>query len=86
MFGLNLEVMKDPYRIVDYTERMVHELGHIFRISETPGLPTTVFVVDPKDIEKVYRLGDQDYPRRFSFDDWKRIRKDLKIPFGMLLE
>ena len=86
VLGLNLEVMKDPFRITDYAEKTVHELGHIFRITGTPGIPSMVFVVDPKEIEKVYRLGDQDYPKRFPFDMWKKVREDLKIPFGIFLE
>ena len=86
VLGLNLEVMKDPYRVTDYVEKMVHELGHIFIITGTPGLPSVLTVVDPKDIEKVYRLGDQDYPKRFPFDMWKQIREDRKVPYGIFLE
>ena len=84
--GLNLEVMKDPSRLPEYTEKMVHEVGNIFKMTGVPGLPEMLFVIDPKDVEKVYRLGDQEYPTRLPFNELKQVRDELKVPYGMFLE
>ena len=83
--GLNLEMMRDPSRVADYFTKAAHELGHIFRITGTPGLPPMLCVVDPEDVATVFRVGDKDYPQRFRFEVWERARNELDIPFGMFL-
>ena len=84
--GLNLEVIKDPSRLSNYTEKMVHEVGNIFKMTGVPGLPEMLFVIDPKDVEKVYRSGDQEYPMRIPVNELKQVRDELKVPYGMFLE
>lgn len=38
ILGLNLAMMKDPSRLVDYMEQQVRELGFIFKLVGAPGL------------------------------------------------
>ena len=83
--GLNLEIMRDPSNVADHLTKAAHELGHIFRVVGTPGLPPMVCVVDPEDVATVFRVGDKDYPQRFRFEVWERARNELDIPFGMFL-
>ena len=84
-FGLNLELMRDPTKFADVLTRVASELGHIFRIVGVPGMPPMVCVLDPKDVEAVYRVGDSDYPERLRFESWEKAREELGIPFPMFL-
>ena len=84
--GMNLELMKNPNKVYDYFQKQAEKLGYIFRLTGTPGLPEMVVVVNPKDVEAVFRVGDSDSPRRFPFYEWEEARKELKKPNGMFLE
>jgi len=84
-FGLNMDMLREPYKAADYFERSFRELGFIFKVDGVPGLPEMVCLADPNDIEKVYRIGDADYPVRFQFADWIEARKELNKPIGMFL-
>lgn len=80
-------MMKDPSRLVDYMEQQVRELGFIFKLVGAPGLGEMVCIVDPKDVETVFRTGDaNNYPMRFSITEWKVAREELKKPIGLVLE
>ena len=72
--------------MADFMEWTTKELGHIFRLPGLPGMPEFVCVVDPADVETVYRTGDTDYPMRFVITEWVRARKEQNQPFGMFLE
>ena len=61
-------------------------LGKIFRHKGTPGTPELLFIVDPKDVELVYRAADRGYPMRFPLTDWCQSKDELKLPYGMFLE
>ena len=86
MLGLNIDMLKNPSQMADYMERTTKELGHIFKLPGLPAMPEFVCVVDPADVETVFRTGDTDYPMRFPFQDWVRARKELNQPSGMFLE
>ena len=79
------QIAKDPARIVDSMEMITHELGHIFRLSAGPR-SHFLFVVEPKDVEKVIRVGDLGYPERLPIYEWKQVRKELKVPPGLFQE
>ena len=84
--GLNWELMRDPKFLVDYLEKQVRTYGNIFRDKGGPGLPELLFIIDPKDVELVYRAGDRGYPMRFPITEWNQSRDELKLPYGMFLE
>ena len=84
--GLNLEMMKDPYHMVEHTIKIALQHGYIFKMSGPPSMPAFLFVIDPKDVEKVFRVVDAGYPKRFPINEWMQVREELKIPFGMFLE
>ena len=57
VLGLNLDVLKDSSNLVGNMEKNFRELGRIFKLTGVPGLSTMVCVVDPEDVEKVFRVG-----------------------------
>ena len=79
-------MMKDAYHFDKYFTQQRDELGSIFRVVGAPGFPEMLFVVDPKDIETVFRVGDISYPRRFPFTEWIQARQEKKWPLGIFLE
>lgn len=83
--GLNLELIRRPFKIVDYFRRVAAELGPIFKVAGTPGLTSMVCVVHPKDVETVFRAGDTDYPERILVEVWRDSLKELNAPSGMFL-
>ena len=85
VLGLNLDVLKDSSNLVGNMEKNFRELGRIFKLTGVPGLSTMVCVVDPEDVEKVFRVGDKGYPERYSIWEWKEARKEANAPFGMFL-
>ena len=86
ILGLNVELLKDPVMVSDYMERQAQELGPIYKVVGTPGMPDMVCVVSPQDAEKAFRAGDLDYPQRFPFHEWKQARKELNQPCGIFLK
>jgi hypothetical protein len=63
--------------------RLMSYIGNIFRLTGAPGMPKSVCVLDPQDIETAYRIGDTDYPERFPFSEWQGVRKELNRPAGV---
>ena len=84
--GLNIHLITKPSQLVDYLEKSCRELGFIFKLAGTPGLPESVCVVDPKDVETVYRNGDMHYPQRQEIPDFKRALKELDKPIGLFFQ
>ena len=84
--GLNLELLRNPNKVYDYLQKQAQKLGYIFRLTGTPGLPEMVVVLNPKDVEAVFRVGDSDYPQRLPLYEWEEARKELKRSTGMFLE
>lgn len=84
--GLNFEIMKDPRKVALYMEEQARKLGNIYRFGGVPGIPEMVVVLDPKDVETAFRVGDVDYPKRFPIWEWKAARKELQKPTGLFLE
>ncbi len=84
--GLNVEMIKDANQMGKYFKKQGDELGSIFRVTGVPSIPEQVCVLDPKDVETAFRVGDNTYPRRFPFIDWINARKELNLPLGMFLE
>jgi hypothetical protein len=84
--GLNVEMMKSPLKGHKYMQRQAQELGNIFRATGVPSMPELVCVMDPHDIETVYRAGDTGYPERFPFYEWQEARKELNKPTGVFME
>lgn len=78
------KVAKNPFQVVNFIKERVEEFGTIYREKVSPGLPEFLFVLDPKDIEKVFR-ADGKYPRRFSITEWIEARKKTGIPVGIFL-
>ena len=84
--GLNVDLLKQPSQLADYMEKSARKLGPIFKLSGMPGLPEMLCVVDPKDVETVYRVGDKDYPKRMEFPDIKRAFEELDQPIGLFFQ
>ena len=84
--NVNWDVIKNPLGFADHMEKRVKSYGKIYKEKGLPGLPELLFIVDPKDIEKVYRAGDKEYPQRFQFLEWMQSRDELHIPYGMVFE
>ncbi len=84
--GVNWEFMKDSKKLVEYVSKQVEQYGTIFRDKPFPGFPELLYVVDPTDIEKVFRVGDKGYPKRLPIKFWYHIRDELKLPYGLFFE
>lgn len=83
--GLNLDMLRDLSNASNYMKKTARELGHIFKLVGAPGLPPMVCVVDPKDVETVFRVGDAGYPERFLIEVWRDARKEINAPIGMFM-
>ena len=86
VLGLNFDMLMDPHNAVNYMERQTRRLGHIFRLTGTPGVGEMVCVVEPQDVETVYRLGDAHYPERYPFLEWRQARNERNRSKGLFLE
>ena len=84
--GLNMGTLKDPTQVGRYMQEQGDLLGPIYRLAGLPGFPEMVCLIDPKDVETVFRVGDNAYPQRFPFPEWVEARKELKMPIGLFLE
>ncbi len=84
--GVNWELIKNPKILVEYVAKQVRQYGKIYRDKGFPGIPEFLYVADPNDIEKVFRVGDKGYPMRFPIKAWRKARDELKLPYGMFLE
>lgn len=84
--GLNIDLIRKPSQLVEYLEKSCRELGSIFKLAGTPGLPEMVCIVDPKDVETVYRSGDTHYPQRQEFPDFKKALQELGLPIGLFFQ
>ena len=84
--SLNWEVLKNPSKLIENIEDRVRSLGSVYIEKGIPGMPEFVVLVDPKDIETVYRAGDKGYPKRFPLTIWTDTREELKLPYGIFLE
>ena len=84
--NVNWDVVKNPLGLADHMEKRVKSYGKIYKEKGFPGLPELLFIVDPKDIEKVFRAGDKEYPQRFQLPEWTQARDELHLPYGMFLE
>ena len=78
------KVAKNPFKVVNFIKERVEEFGKIYREKLSPGLPEFLFVLDPNDIEKVFRAGGK-YPRRFPLTEWVVARKQVGVPGGVFL-
>lgn len=83
--GLNMDLVKDPKNMPKYMEKQTRLHGNIYRLTGAPGMPELLCVTDPRDAETVFRAGDTDIPKRFSMEEWKLVRKELKKPTGLFL-
>ena len=83
--GLNLELIRKPFKIVEYLRRVSAELGPIFKVVGTPGQTSMLCVMDPRDVETVFRVGDVGYPERILVEVWRDSLKELNAPSGMFM-
>ena len=65
-------------------ERLFEELGPIYKESVVLSPKTTVHVIEPEDIEKVFRAEGK-YPRRLQLDIWLEYRKRRNYFPGLIL-
>ena len=65
-------------------ERLFEELGPIYKESVLLSPKTTVHVIEPEDIEKVFRAEGK-YPRRLHLDIWFEYRKRRNYFPGLIL-
>ena len=65
-------------------ERLFEELGPIYKESVLLSPKTTVHVIEPEDIEKVFRAEGK-YPRRMQLDIWLEYRKRRNYFPGLIL-
>ena len=84
--GVNTELMKNPFKMIEYLQEQNKSLGPVFRLTGTPGMPETVCAMNLEDVESVYRAGDTSYPRGFLFAMLIDARKELNQPLGMIFE
>ena len=84
--GLNMQLLKDPTQMGKFIREQGNELGPIFRLTGVPGMPEMLCVLDTKDLEVVFRVGDNSYPRRLRNPERVEIRKELNQPLGIFLE
>lgn len=56
------------------TERLFEELGPVYKERLILSPSTSVHVIEPEDIEKVFRAEGK-YPRRLVIDVWLEYRK-----------
>lgn len=84
--SVSWDLIRDPKRLADNLEKRTKVLGKIFKEKGIPSLPEMVFILDPKDVEKVYRTGDRGYPSRVTISEWIQVHAELKLPIGMFLE
>lgn len=80
-----MELIQNPFKVVDFFRKQTAELGPIFKFVGTPGLPPMVCVVDPKDVEAVFRAGDTGYPERILIEVWRDSLKELNAPPGVFM-
>ena len=85
VLGLNMDILRKPTQLAQYMQEQGNQLGPIFRVTGTPGLPEMLCLIDPRDVETVFRVGDGGYPRRFPIPEWVEARKELKKPIGLFL-
>ena len=83
--GLNTQLMKEPTQMARYLTEQGDKLGSIFCLVGIPGLPDSLCLLDPKDVETVFRAEDSTYPRRLPIPDWVKARKELNMPIGLFL-
>ena len=65
-------------------ERLFEELGPIYKESVLLSPKTTVHVIEPEDIEKVFR-SEGKYPMRLQLDIWLEYRKRRNYFPGLIL-
>lgn len=65
-------------------ERLFEELGPIYKESVLLSPKTTAHVIEPEDIEKVFRAEGK-YPRRLQLDIWLEYRKRRNYFPGLIL-
>ena len=65
-------------------ERLFEELGPIYKESVLLSPKTTVHVIEPEDMEKVFR-SEGKYPRRLQLDIWLEYRKRRNYFPGLIL-
>lgn len=81
---LRMKLLWDSSDSANDLRAAVDELGCIFNLT-IPGMPQMVCVVDPKDIEAVFRAGDNDHPERMQIKEWIRSRKETNSPLGLVM-
>ena len=63
LIGTALDYRNDKYTFHRVIEKRLAKFGPIYREKMFPGLPEQVVVVDPKDVEAVFR-SDSEWPMR----------------------
>ena len=81
---LRMKLVRDSSNSANDLRVAVDELGSVFNLS-MPGFPPIVCVVDPKDIETVFRAGDNDHPERMQVVEWIRSRRETNSPLGLVM-
>ena len=84
--GINWELIRNPYSLVEYLEKQVKVYGKIFRDQAVPFVPAYLYIFDPKDVEVVFRMGDKGHPKRYPMKIWKDVCDELKLPHGLFLK
>lgn len=62
----------------------MRKFGKIYK-DKLPGLPETVMIHDPVDVETMFRHEGK-LPRRMPLTTWKRVRKELGLGRGVFLQ
>ena len=72
------------YRMYRIMQQRVEKLGKIYKEKPMPLNTEFVVVVDPNDVQTVFR-ADTKWPKRIPVEFWIEARKQEGIPTGLFL-
>ena len=75
------DTLNKAYRVM---QQRVKKLGWIFREKPFPTQPEMLVVVDPDDVQTVFR-ADGKWPSRILLDAWPESRRRANLPTGIFM-
>ena len=75
------DTLNKTYRVM---QQRVKKLGWIYREKPLPTLPEMLIVVDPDDVQTVFR-ADGKWPSRITLDAWVESTRQADVPPGIFM-
>ena len=75
------DTLNKTYRVI---QQRVKKLGWIYREKPFPTFPEMVIIMDPDDIQTVFR-AEEKWPTRTPFEVWVNSAKQSGIPTGIVM-